>query len=162
MANTRTFSTASAATAASAVSAAATTTARTTLSPNRPRLRAVDRDEVADLTDVVGFLPPGATWLPAPQHTLPVLPGRPPMVGYLVLVPADQQLALAGAVATAQDRQLVPEPPPRPRRAVPYGSTRPGAPPPWTVSCSTSRTSSSSCWPTWWRTRTGCTPVISW
>ncbi|MYR89477.1 winged helix family transcriptional regulator, partial [Streptomyces sp. SID685] len=30
-------------------------------------------------------------WLPAPQHTLPVLPGRPPMVGYLVLVPADQQ-----------------------------------------------------------------------
>ncbi|MFD4028961.1 winged helix-turn-helix domain-containing protein [Streptomyces sp. NPDC058637] len=112
MANTRTFSTASAATAASTVSAAATTTARTALSPNRPRLRAVERDEVADLTDVAGFLPPGATWLPAPQHTLPVLPGRPPMVGYLVLVPADQQPALAGAVATAQDRQLVPEPAP--------------------------------------------------
>lgn len=46
------------------------------------------RDEVVDITD---FLPPGATWLPAPQHTLPTLPGRPPMVGYLVLVPADQQ-----------------------------------------------------------------------
>ncbi|MFJ6988005.1 MULTISPECIES: winged helix-turn-helix domain-containing protein [unclassified Streptomyces] len=64
----------------------------------RHRLRAVDRDEVVDVTD---FLPPGATWLPAPPHTLPTLPGQPPMVGYLVLVPADQQppflpLALAG------------------------------------------------------------------
>ncbi|WP_406389558.1 winged helix-turn-helix domain-containing protein [Streptomyces sp. NBC_00887] len=110
MANTRTLSTASAATAASAVSAAATTTARNTLSPNRHRLRAVDRDEVVELADVAGFLPPGATWLPAPQHTLPALPGRPPMIGYLVLVPADQQPALAGAVASSQQRQFVPEP----------------------------------------------------
>ncbi|MEV7105693.1 winged helix-turn-helix domain-containing protein [Streptomyces atroolivaceus] len=110
MANTRTFSTASAATAASAVPAAATTTARHTLSPNRHRLRAVDRDEVVELADVAGFLPPGATWLPAPQHTLPALPGRPPMVGYLVLVPADQQPALAGAVASAQHRESVPGP----------------------------------------------------
>jgi hypothetical protein len=54
----------------------------------RNRLRAVDRDEVVDVAD---FLPPGATWLPAPQHTLPSLPGHPPMVGYLVLVPADQR-----------------------------------------------------------------------
>ena len=54
----------------------------------RHRLRAVDRDEVVDVAD---FLPPGATWLPAPQHTLPTLPGQPPMIGYLVLVPADQQ-----------------------------------------------------------------------
>ncbi|MEU6226805.1 winged helix-turn-helix domain-containing protein [Streptomyces sp. NPDC047042] len=54
----------------------------------RARLRAVDRDEVIDVPD---FLPPGATWLPAPPHTLPTLPGQPPMVGYLVLVPADQQ-----------------------------------------------------------------------
>ncbi|MGW5656130.1 winged helix-turn-helix domain-containing protein [Streptomyces humi] len=54
----------------------------------RHRLRAVDRDEVVDMT---GLLPPGATWLPAPQHTLPTLPGQPPMIGYLVLVPADQQ-----------------------------------------------------------------------
>lgn len=54
----------------------------------RHRLRAVGRDEVVDVTDL---LPPGATWLPAPQHTLPELPGRPPMIGYLVLVPADQQ-----------------------------------------------------------------------
>lgn len=58
------------------------------VSTARHRLRAVDRDEVVRVAD---FLPPGATWLPAPQHTLPALPGRPPMVGYLVLVPADQQ-----------------------------------------------------------------------
>ncbi|MFI6080985.1 winged helix-turn-helix domain-containing protein [Streptomyces sp. NPDC051217] len=62
----------------------------------RTRLRAVDRDEVVPLpaADVPGplvdLLPPGSTWLPAPAHTLPTLPGRPPMVGYLVLVPADQ------------------------------------------------------------------------
>ncbi|MFG3131990.1 winged helix-turn-helix domain-containing protein [Streptomyces tendae] len=54
----------------------------------RHRLRAVDRDEVVDVSDL---LPPGATWLPAPPHALPQLPGRPPMIGYLVLVPADQQ-----------------------------------------------------------------------
>jgi hypothetical protein len=54
----------------------------------RHRLRAVDRDETVDVAD---FLPPGATWLPAPPHALPSLPGRPPMIGYLVLVPADQQ-----------------------------------------------------------------------
>lgn len=54
----------------------------------RHRLRAVDRDEVVHVAD---FLPPGATWLPAPQHTVPTLPGQPPMIGYLVLVPADQQ-----------------------------------------------------------------------
>ncbi|WP_327389830.1 winged helix-turn-helix domain-containing protein [Streptomyces microflavus] len=104
MANTRTFSAASAATAASPAPAAANPTARS-LSPNRHRLRAVDRDEVARLSDVADFLPPGATWLPAPQHTLPALPGQPPMIGYLVLVPADQQPTLAGAVAASQHRQ---------------------------------------------------------
>ncbi|MGW6455957.1 winged helix-turn-helix domain-containing protein [Streptomyces sp. NPDC055078] len=65
----------------------------------RHRLRSIHRDEIPHrdeappplgLADVTGFLPPGATWLPAPQHSLPGLPGRPPMVGYLVLVPADQ------------------------------------------------------------------------
>ncbi|MFI9543401.1 winged helix-turn-helix domain-containing protein [Streptomyces sp. NPDC052016] len=66
----------------------------------RHRLRAVDRDEVVDVADL---LPPGATWLPAPPHTLPVLPGRPPMVGYLVLVPADQPLFPPGAVADRPD-----------------------------------------------------------
>ncbi|MEU9444409.1 winged helix-turn-helix domain-containing protein [Streptomyces sp. NPDC048304] len=62
--------------------------ASTLTAPARHRLRAVDRDEVVDVADL---LPPGATWLPAPQHTLPTLPGQPPMVGYLVLVPADQR-----------------------------------------------------------------------
>ncbi|MFF4228170.1 winged helix-turn-helix domain-containing protein [Streptomyces sp. NPDC001820] len=84
MANSRTFS---------AVSAATTANPKP-VNPGRHRLRAVDRDEVVapgSLVDVADFLPPGATWLPAPQHTLPTLPGQPPMVGYLVLVPADQQ-----------------------------------------------------------------------
>ncbi|PNG19331.1 winged helix-turn-helix domain-containing protein [Streptomyces cahuitamycinicus] len=54
---------------------------------SRHRLRAVDRDEVVTVADLL----PGATWLPAPPHALPTLPGQPPMVGYLVLVPADQQ-----------------------------------------------------------------------
>ncbi|PKV85404.1 winged helix-turn-helix domain-containing protein [Streptomyces sp. TLI_146] len=87
MANTRTFS------------ASAATAARPGPVPlGRHRLRAVDRDEVAAATGTVAdFLPPGATWLPAPQHTLPALPGHPPMVGYLVLVPADQQPLLAAA-----------------------------------------------------------------
>ncbi|MFJ3964096.1 winged helix-turn-helix domain-containing protein [Streptomyces sp. NPDC090036] len=95
MANTRSLS--SAATAA--------TTSLTYPPSPRHRLRSVDRDEVARVVD---FLPPGATWLPAPQHTLPTLPGRPPMIGYLVLVPADQQppvafapQAVAAAVPTA-------------------------------------------------------------
>ncbi|MGW6155317.1 winged helix-turn-helix domain-containing protein [Streptomyces sp. NPDC055144] len=93
MANTRSFSTASSVTAAPSPAVS-----------GRHRLRAVDRDEVVDVAD---FLPPGATWLPAPPHTLPTLPGRPPMIGYLVLVPADQQ-------------QLLPvpdEPGPRPEAA---------------------------------------------
>ncbi|AGS69143.1 winged helix-turn-helix domain-containing protein [Streptomyces collinus] len=68
---------------------ALTATAQAPAHPARHRLRAVDRDEVVDVADL---LPPGATWLPAPEHTLPALPGRPPMVGYLVLVPADQRL----------------------------------------------------------------------
>jgi DNA-binding response OmpR family regulator len=84
MANSRSFSAVSAATAVNPKP----------VNPGRHRLRAVDRDEIVapgSLVDVADFLPPGATWLPAPQHTLPTLPGQPPMVGYLVLVPADQQ-----------------------------------------------------------------------
>ncbi|MER7928039.1 MULTISPECIES: winged helix-turn-helix domain-containing protein [unclassified Streptomyces] len=66
--------------------------------PNAPRhhLRAVDRDEVIDVAE---FLPPGATWLPAPPHTLPTLPGQPPMVGYLVLIPADSPHLVRSAPA---------------------------------------------------------------
>ncbi|MEU6353354.1 winged helix-turn-helix domain-containing protein [Streptomyces sp. NPDC047072] len=62
----------------------------------RHHLRAVDRDEVIDVAE---FLPPGATWLPAPQHTLPTLPGQPPMVGYLVLIPADRPLGAPAGLA---------------------------------------------------------------
>ncbi|MFH9607726.1 winged helix-turn-helix domain-containing protein [Streptomyces sp. NPDC017448] len=117
MANTRTFSAASAATAASPAPAATRSTARSLPSPpNRHRLRAVDRDEVVAPAEAAGFLPPGATWLPAPPHTLPALPGRPPMVGYLVLVPADQQPALAGAVAASH---LLPGGLPSPQRPAP-------------------------------------------
>ncbi|WP_381799281.1 winged helix-turn-helix domain-containing protein [Streptomyces niveus] len=91
MANSRPFSTVTAATAA--------------VSPlsGRHRLRAVDRDEVVPpgttgaADRLVDFLPPGSTWLPAPAHTLPTLPGRPPMIGYLVLVPADQHPVAAAS-----------------------------------------------------------------
>ncbi|MFE5794506.1 winged helix-turn-helix domain-containing protein [Streptomyces sp. NPDC056503] len=69
-----------------------TQAAATPLVPaSRPRLRAVAPDEVAALARVADFLPPGATLLPAPPHALPTLPGRPPMVGYLVLLPAEQE-----------------------------------------------------------------------
>ncbi|GHE79359.1 winged helix-turn-helix domain-containing protein [Streptomyces werraensis] len=71
--------------------------------PARARLRAVDRDDVAA---VARLLPPGATLLPAPPDAVPVLPGRPPMVGYLVLVPADRQPpfpAPAPPVGAAED-----------------------------------------------------------
>ncbi|MDW8808445.1 winged helix-turn-helix domain-containing protein [Streptomyces scabiei] len=85
MANTRSLSTAAPLTSTPGAAPVAVPSPGT--SP-RHRLRSLGRDEVVDIT---GFLPPGATWLPAPQHTLPTLPGRPPMVGYLVLLPADQQ-----------------------------------------------------------------------
>ncbi|MEU8823683.1 winged helix-turn-helix domain-containing protein [Streptomyces sp. NPDC048636] len=65
---------------------------------HRQRLRAVAPDEVPPVAEL---LHPGATWLPAPEHTLPSLPGHPPMVGYLVLVPADRQNATATATAAA-------------------------------------------------------------
>ncbi|WP_274557685.1 winged helix-turn-helix domain-containing protein [Streptomyces spiramyceticus] len=77
----------------------------------RHRLRAVDRDEVVRNGrpfDVADLLPPGATWLPAPQHTLPTLPGRPPMIGYLVLVPADQQTAAVTGVMPAESGDFGP------------------------------------------------------
>jgi len=91
MANTRSLS--SVATASATVSSPAPSTGSA-----RHRLRSVDRDEVVNVADL---LPPGATWLPAPPHTLPTLPGRPPMIGYLVLVPADQPSLLPVAVPEA-------------------------------------------------------------
>ncbi|MFB6836008.1 winged helix-turn-helix domain-containing protein [Streptomyces sp. NPDC056361] len=90
---------------------ASTASPLTAVRPGRHRLRAVDPNEVVDLSQVASFLPPGATLVPAPQHTLPALPGRPPMVGYLVLVPADQQAQLPvapvpgpGAAAGAEEQ----------------------------------------------------------
>lgn len=53
---------------------------------HRQRLRAVRPDEAPPAPD---FLPPGATWMPAPGHVLPAVAGGAPMVGYLVLVPAE-------------------------------------------------------------------------
>ncbi|MEV7444719.1 winged helix-turn-helix domain-containing protein [Streptomyces sp. NPDC091204] len=85
----------------------------------RHRLRSVDRDEVAR---VVELLPPGATWLPAPQHTLPTLPGQPPMIGYLVLVPADQQPPIGFTPHTvAAPAAPAPAPVPAPTSAAPAG-----------------------------------------
>ncbi|RNF94897.1 winged helix-turn-helix domain-containing protein [Streptomyces botrytidirepellens] len=81
MTNVRTLS------APASTSPAATAPGRPPLT-GRQRLRAVARDEVPPVDDL---LHPGATWLPAPPHTVPALPGQPPMIGYLVLVPADQQ-----------------------------------------------------------------------
>ncbi|MEV7427782.1 winged helix-turn-helix domain-containing protein [Streptomyces sp. NPDC091212] len=91
-------------------SATAAATAGSATSPGRHRLRSVDRDETAPAPvaavpagfapgRIVDFLPPDATWLPAPQHTLPSLPGQPPMVGYLVLVPAERHAAALAASA---------------------------------------------------------------
>jgi DNA-binding response OmpR family regulator len=48
------------------------------------------------------FLPPGATWLPAPGHVLPAVAGGTPMVGYLVLVPADAAASALPAPAADQ------------------------------------------------------------
>ncbi|WP_408908833.1 winged helix-turn-helix domain-containing protein [Streptomyces albidoflavus] len=53
--------------------------------------------------EVAALLPPGATWLPAPPHTLPSLPGRPPMTGYLVLVPAGEAPVAAPAEEAAPE-----------------------------------------------------------
>ncbi|MFJ8646514.1 winged helix-turn-helix domain-containing protein [Streptomyces sp. NPDC093546] len=75
------------------------------LPTGRHRLRAVGRDEVVDVVDTVDvseLIPPGATWLPAPPHAVPVLPGQPPMVGYLVLVPAEQGQNPPGRAATGE------------------------------------------------------------
>ncbi|AJZ85376.1 MULTISPECIES: winged helix-turn-helix domain-containing protein [Streptomyces] len=72
----------------SSASATPAATSAPSVPANRQRLRAVAPDEVPPVADL---LHPGATWLPAPPHTLPTLPGHPPMVGYLVLVPADRQ-----------------------------------------------------------------------
>ncbi|MGE9693507.1 winged helix-turn-helix domain-containing protein [Streptomyces sp. NRRL F-5630] len=86
--------------------------------PPRHRLRAVEAGEPAPAPEVA--LPAGATWLPVPPHTLPALPGNPPMVGYLVLVPAGQQPPFAEAAAPAVSAVPEPEPAtPEPEPAAP-------------------------------------------
>ncbi|ARX83021.1 regulatory protein [Streptomyces alboflavus] len=105
MANSRSFSAAPTASAASGVPVAP----RPTTSSARGRLRAVAPDEVAQvsgLADISGFLPPGATLLPAPQHALPARPGQPPMIGYLVLLPAGQEPVPAGPVPAEPEPSL--------------------------------------------------------
>lgn len=101
MTNVRTLTTPSATTAVPAPHA------------HRHRLRAVTPDEALPspaaasaagaahhgVPSVADLLDSGATWLPAPQHSLPALPGQPPMVGYLVLVPAEQAAAPRPAAA---------------------------------------------------------------
>ena len=67
---------------------------------HRQRLRAVRPDEVPPAPD---FLPPGATWLPAPGHVLPPVAGGAPMVGYLVLVPAEPVPTAVAPEAAAGD-----------------------------------------------------------
>jgi hypothetical protein len=71
--------------------------------PGRQRLRAVRPDEVPPAPD---FLPPGATWLPAPGHVLPAAAGDVPMVGYLVLVPAERALGPVAAGAVPERNPL--------------------------------------------------------
>ena len=98
MANSRSFSVATAA-----------SNAPTSLHPQPARLRAVEQtgtDREASTAQVVDFLPPGATWLPAPPHTLPTVPGQPPMIGYLVLVPADLDPRGAVRVAAASEHPV--------------------------------------------------------
>ncbi|MFB7458018.1 winged helix-turn-helix domain-containing protein [Streptomyces sp. NPDC056188] len=103
----------------------------------RHRLRAVGRDEDWGLPrsneaeslgqEIADLLPPGATWLPAPQHAVPRLPGRPPMVGYLVLVPADQRPPhLPVAVPARPDHLDRLDQPDRPEAGA-GGGTAPGA-----------------------------------
>ncbi|MBT2384168.1 winged helix-turn-helix domain-containing protein [Streptomyces sp. ISL-11] len=80
---------------------AAPATAPAAQPAHRHRLRAVAPDEVAPVAELLHS--GAATWLPAPQHTVPTLPGRPPMIGYLVLVPAEQPAPGAGPAAEGGD-----------------------------------------------------------
>ncbi|WP_369214584.1 winged helix-turn-helix domain-containing protein [Streptomyces flavofungini] len=115
MANTRSFS------ASASAAASATAPVGAPLPSGRARLRAVDPDEARTVVRIPDLLPPGATWLPAPQHALPTLPGQPPMVGYLLLVPAGQEQA-AGQESGGPEAVLA-----GPRGAAPSGSSGPVA-----------------------------------
>ncbi|MFH8785431.1 winged helix-turn-helix domain-containing protein [Streptomyces roseoverticillatus] len=97
-------STAATATAASAAPHAAPRSphaAHPSHTAHRHRLRAVSPDEVPPVAELLHS--GAATWMPAPQHTVPSLPGQPPMIGYLVLVPAEQQAPEPTPAATHGD-----------------------------------------------------------
>ncbi|MDX3234310.1 winged helix-turn-helix domain-containing protein [Streptomyces sp. ME03-5709C] len=51
------------------------------------------------LPPALDFLPPGTTWLPAPGDLSPAGAGGAPMVGYLVLVPVEDQAPESPAAA---------------------------------------------------------------
>ncbi|MGK5546073.1 winged helix-turn-helix domain-containing protein [Streptomyces sp. URMC 127] len=87
MTNLRTLAVPAPSTAATAT----THPSHTAHTAHRHRLRAVSPDEVPPVAELLHS--GAATWMPAPQHTVPSLPGQPPMIGYLVLVPAEQQAA---------------------------------------------------------------------
>ncbi|MET9297270.1 winged helix-turn-helix domain-containing protein [Streptomyces sp. NPDC003077] len=93
-----------------------------TPSRNRQRLRAVSPDDVPQVAELLAS---GATWLPAPQHSLPVLPGHPPMVGYLVLVPADQAALGAGHPPSFEAPRPAARPGPGDGTGAPSAAVRP-------------------------------------
>ncbi|MFF4605376.1 winged helix-turn-helix domain-containing protein [Streptomyces sp. NPDC001339] len=93
--------------------------ARTTPHRRGHRLRAVAPDEIPPVAELLNS---GATWLPAPPHSLPVLPGQPPMVGYLVLVPADHATtAVPRPAAEAIAKPADPAEPAEPAAPAPTG-----------------------------------------
>ena len=86
-----------------------TTQSLTSLPPARHRLRAVGPGTTAPSLPEPDFLPPGATWLPAPVHVVPNAAGHPPMVGYLVLVPAERLPGAAPVPAPVPARAAAPQ-----------------------------------------------------
>ncbi|GGX72741.1 winged helix-turn-helix domain-containing protein [Streptomyces hiroshimensis] len=104
MTNLRTL-TVPAPSAAAIATATASSTATHPVHPShtaqRHRLRAVSPDDVPPVAELLHS--GAATWMPAPQHTVPSLPGQPPMIGYLVLVPAEQQAPESASAATHGD-----------------------------------------------------------
>ncbi|GAU69479.1 regulatory protein [Streptomyces sp. NBRC 110611] len=80
------------------------------------RLRAVTPDEIPPVAELLNS---GATWLPAPPHSLPARPGQPPMVGYLVLVPADHATTAVPRPATEPATETTAEASAEPSAAAP-------------------------------------------
>ncbi|MFD7921844.1 winged helix-turn-helix domain-containing protein [Streptomyces sp. NPDC059740] len=91
----------------------------------RARLRAIPSEETRV---AAGLLGPAATWHPAPEHDQPAHAGRPAMVGYLVLVPADRPIVAEAAPAPAPPPAPSPSPVPvRPGAPAAYSGAQEGA-----------------------------------